>query len=193
MPATLGVGRWPFTAPHSGPWMAGTPKPERLRLGGVGWGGSLAPRGLAGAGAAGLGTRVDPGQPTCLPLVSACRCPLSSSPSHVLPPGGVTLRVCSLDRAVPLAAGPPLTPCTLLPAPQQGQQDGRQSLHPAGLPPLPRLLTRASPGLWICRKWDKGPCRGLPRALGPPAPASNNGPHTGPQARHWARDGHFPP
>lgn len=115
LPTTLGVGRWPFTAPDSSPQMAGTPKPERLRLGGIEWGGSPAPWRLVGAGDGGLGTRGDPAQPTRLPLASACRCSPSSSPSHVLPPGWVTLRACSLDWASLSLQGRPLphAPCCL--------------------------------------------------------------------------------
>lgn len=146
MPTTLGVGRWPFTAPYSGPQMAGTPKPERLRPGGVVWGGSPAPWRLAGAGAGGLGTRGDPAQSTHLPLASGCRCYPSSSPSHILPLGWVTLRVCSLDGGSLLLQG-----------------------HPSSHAPCSRHHSRASRtaasafilrGCHLCRVCSPGPHRG---------------------------------
>lgn len=51
-------------------------------------------------------------------------------------------------------------------------------------------------GLSICGKQDRGHFWGLPGGPwdpAPPAPASNNGPHSGPSARQQARDGPFPP
>lgn len=107
--------------------MAGTPKPERLRPGGVVWGGSPAPWRLAGAGAGGLGTRGDPAQSTHLPLASGCRCYPSSSPSHILPLGWVTLRVCSLD------GGPSCCRAT----PRPTHLAAGTTAEPAGQPPVP--------------------------------------------------------
>ena len=72
----------------------------------------------------------------------------------------------------------------------------RTTAGPAGQPPAPSscgaTTSAASAHQGLAGPldlWEVGQ-RALPGASqgpGPPAPASNNGPHTGPQARHWAR------
>ena len=108
------------------------------------------PPGPGWAGAGGSGSRGDPGQPHPPPsglglqlhsllLPKPCLAPRLDAP------GGPV----RLDGAVPLAAGAPLAPSTLLPAQQEGQQDSRQHLHPVGA--AARLLTRVLAGpldLW---------------------------------------------
>lgn len=90
LPTTLGLGAGLSQPLTPAPQMAGTPKPERLRLGGIAEGHPRPGVWLCRAG----GFHGGPWGPSTAhppPSGLACRCSPSSSPSHVLPPGWVTL------------------------------------------------------------------------------------------------------
>ena len=118
--------------------------------------------------------------PIHLPLASASSCTPSFFPSHVLPPGWTLLGVlCAWTVLSPsLQALPsPRVPCC-----PHSRRASRTAASTFILSGLPRVCSLGSSlGLWICGKWDKGHCRGLPGGPGPPSSS----------LKQWAS--HWPP